>query len=220
MQCTADFHEQIADARLPQAAGVVDDAAALDAAVDVLDTHTTARDAPIRRFLRARMGPAPWLPRRHDDVDPVERKRQEAEILEQAAACRQWVWGGIRNPLIVGAAGIGLTEKEDRECRIDQQDVFDRVALFLAAITARLLTWILGALDAPLGPVVPKRGEAGAEAGAAAGGPDVLGGSSVGTTSALASDSVTPRRFASSVKDRVGASPSARSVARRTTKST
>jgi hypothetical protein len=82
MQCTADVHEQIADARLPQAAGVVDDAAALDAAVDVLDAHATACDAPIRRFLRAREGPAPRLPRRHDDVDPVERKRQEAEILE------------------------------------------------------------------------------------------------------------------------------------------
>ena len=120
----------------------------------------------------------------------------------------------------MGAAGIGLTEKEDRECRIDQQDVFDRVARFLAALTARLLNWILGTLDAPLGPVVPKRGEAGAEAGAAAGGPDVLGGSAVGTTSALASPSVTPRRFANAVKDRVGASPSARSVARRTTKST
>ena len=82
MPCTADFHEQIADARLPQAAGVVDDAAALDAAVDVLDAHATARYAPIRRFLRAREAPAPRFPRRHDDVDPVERKRQEAEILE------------------------------------------------------------------------------------------------------------------------------------------
>jgi hypothetical protein len=120
----------------------------------------------------------------------------------------------------VGAASIGRTQEEDRECRIDQEDVFDRVALFLAAITARLLKGILRALDAPLGPVVPKRGEAGAEAGATAGGPDVLGGSSVGTTSALASVSVTPRRLASAVKDRVGASPSARSVACRTTNRT
>jgi hypothetical protein len=220
MQRTADFHEQIADARLPQAAGVVDDAAALDAAVDVLDAHATARDAPIRRVLRAREGPAPRLPRRHDDVDPVERQRQEAEILESSAACRQGGWGGIRHPLIVGAAGLGLTEQEDRECRIAQQDVFDRVALVLAAITAHLLNWILGTLDAPLGPVVPTRGEAGAEAGAAAGGPDGRGGSSVGTTNALASAVVTPRRFANAVKDRVGASPSARSVARRTTKRT
>ena len=36
MQRTADFHEQIADARLPEAAGVMNDAAALDAAIDVL----------------------------------------------------------------------------------------------------------------------------------------------------------------------------------------
>jgi hypothetical protein len=220
MQCTADFHEQIADARLPQAAGVVDDAAGLDAAVDVLEAHATARDAPIRRVLRAREGPAPRLPRRHDAVDPVERTRQDAEILESSAACRQGVWGGIRHPLIVGAAGRGLTAKEACECRMDPQDVFDRVARFLAAVTARLLHGILGTRDAPLGPVVPTRGEAGAEAGAAAGGPDVLGGSSGGTTSALASASVTPRRFANAVKDRVGASPSARSVARRTTKRT
>src|ERR671922_1427304 len=184
MQGTADFHEQIADARLPQAAGVVDDAAAFDAAVDVLDAHATACDAPIRRFLRTREAPAPRLPRRHDDVDPLERIGQEAEILEQAAACRQGVWGDLGHPLIVGAAGRGLTQEEDRQGRIDQQDVFDRVALFLAALTARLLNWILGGLDAPLGPVVPKRGEAGAEKGAAAGGPDVPGGSSLRATSA------------------------------------
>jgi hypothetical protein len=219
MQRTADFHEQIADARLPQAAGVVDDAAALDAAVDVLDAHATARDAPMRRFLRAREGPAPRLPRRHEDVDPVERTRQEAAILEYSAACRQGVWGGSRHPLSVGAAGRGLTETEARECRLAQQDVFDRGARFLAALTARLRNWILGTRDAPLGPVVPTRGEAGAEAGAAADGPDVLGGSSVGTTSALASASVTPRRVANAVQDRIGASPRARSVARRTTKS-
>ena len=35
MQGTADFHAQIADACLPQPASVVDEAAALDAAVDV-----------------------------------------------------------------------------------------------------------------------------------------------------------------------------------------
>jgi hypothetical protein len=220
MPCTADFHAQIADARLPQAAGVGDEAAGLDAAVDGLATHTTARDAPMRRFLRAPMGPAPWLLRRPDDVDPVARTRQDAELLAPAAACRQGVWGGIRQPLIGGAAGLGLTETAARECRLDQPDVLDRVARVLAAITARLLTWILGARAAPRGPVVPNRGEAGAEAGAAAGGPDGRGGSAGGTTRARASDSVTPRRFASAVQDRLGASPSARSVARRTTQST
>jgi hypothetical protein len=212
MQGTADFHKQIADACLPQATGVVDDAAALDAAVDVLDAHSTAGDAAMRGFLRACEGPAPWLPRRHDDLHLVERERQEAEILEQPTARGQGVRSGISNPLIVGTARVGLTQKEDPERGVDQEHVFDRVVLFLAAIIARLLSRILGPLDAPFGPIVAKRGEAG--------GSDALGGSSGGLTMAVASASVTPRRLASSVTDRVGASPRARSVARRTTRST
>jgi hypothetical protein len=118
----------------------------------------------------------------------------------------------------VGAASMGLTQKEDGERRVDQQHVFHRVASFLAAITARLLKRILGALDAPFGAIVAKRGEAGA--GAAAGGADVVGGPSVGTTRAAASASATPRRFAKSCTNRVGASPNVRSVARRMSKRT
>jgi hypothetical protein len=220
MQRTADFHDQIADACLPEAAGVVDDATALDAAVDMLDAHAPAGDATIRGFLRTRESPTSWFPRRHDDLDVVQCERQEAEILEQPAPRGQRVRGPIGNPLIVGTAGIGLTQKEDRECRVDQQHVFHRMVFFLAAITARLLSRILGALDAPFGAIVAKRGEAVADAGAAASGSDVLGSSSVGLTRAAASASVIPRRFAKSAKDRVGASPRARSAARSTTKRT
>jgi hypothetical protein len=39
MQRTADFHDQVSDTRLPEEAGIMDDAAALDAAVDVLDAY-------------------------------------------------------------------------------------------------------------------------------------------------------------------------------------
>ena len=220
MQRTADFHDQIADARLPQTAGVVDDAAALDTAVDVLDVHAATRDAPIRGFLRAREGAASRLPGRHDDLDLVECERQEAEILEQPTARGQGVGGRIGNPLIMGTARVGLAQKADCERGVDQQHVFYRVVLFLAAITARLLSRILGALDAPFGAIVAKRGEPGAGVGAAAGRSDGGGDPSVGTTMAAASASATPRRFANPVKDRVGASPSARSVARSTTKRT
>jgi hypothetical protein len=94
------------------------------------------------------------------------------------------------------------------------------VALVRAAIIARLLSRILGTPDAPCGAIVPQRGEAGAWAGVAAGESDTLGGSCTETPSAFASTSVTPRRFANSVTDRVGASPSARSVACRTTNRT
>ncbi len=197
MQGAADFHNAIANARLPEAAGVVDDAATLHAAVDVLKAHAAACDAPICRFLHPCESPASRLPGRHDDLHLIERERQEAQILEQAAAWGQGIRRGIRHLLIVRAAGGGLTQKEDRERGVDQQDVFDRVACFLAAITARLLSRILGALNAPFGPIVSTRGEASAGAAALA--------------------SATPMRLARSVKDRVGASPSARSVACSTT---
>jgi hypothetical protein len=166
--------------------------------------------------MRAREGPATRLAGRHDDLDVVERQRQEAQILQQAALGGQGVRGGLGNALIVGAAGVGVTQKEHDERGIGQQHVFDRVACFLATSTARLLSRILGAPDAPFSAIVPKRGDMGTCADAGAGGSDGGGGSSTGTTSALASASVTPRRFANSVIDRVGASPSARSVACRT----
>jgi hypothetical protein len=188
MPGTADFHDRLSDPRLPEAADVLDDAAALDAAVDRLNAHAPTSDALIRRLL-----------------GPRERERQEAQILEQPAPCRQGIGGGIRHALIVGTARIGLTQEENREPGIDQEQVVDRVARFLAAITARLLSGILGALEAPFGPLVAERGEAGpaAGAGARATGDDA----SVGPTTAAASDSTTPRRWANAVNDRVGASP-------------
>lgn len=78
------------------------------------------------------------------------------------------------------------------------------------------LVRILGAPDAPFGAIMATRGEAGAAAEEST----VVGGPAVGTTRAAASASATPRRWANSGKDRVGASPRVRSVARRTTKKT
>jgi class 3 adenylate cyclase len=52
MQRTADFHDQIADACLPQAARVVDDAAALNTAIDMLLVGSTA--------LSERLDPEDW----------------------------------------------------------------------------------------------------------------------------------------------------------------
>ena len=190
MQRTADFHHTIAAARLPQAADVVDDATALDAAVDVLDTHAPPRNAPIPRFLRARESPASRLPGWHDDFHLIECERQEAQILEQPAARGQGVRRVICNPLIVHAAGVRGAQKEDHQRRVDQQDVFHCVAFFLAAIIARLLNRVLGAPNAPFGPIMPTRGEVSASAGAAAGRVDVVGGAA--TAAALAS--ATPMR--------------------------
>jgi hypothetical protein len=40
MQCTADFHHQITDAPLPQPNPIFDDATALDATIDMLNSKT------------------------------------------------------------------------------------------------------------------------------------------------------------------------------------
>jgi len=62
-------------------------------------------------------------------------------------------------------AAVGVAQKEDDEERIDEQDIFDGVVLFLAAITGRLFRRVLGTNDPPFGPVMGTRGDAGAAAG-------------------------------------------------------
>ena len=56
----------------------------------------------------------------------------------------------------MGTAAVGVAQKEDEEERIDEQDIFDRVISFLAAITLFLFSRVLGADDAPFRPVMGK----------------------------------------------------------------
>ncbi len=114
-------------------------------------------------------------------------------------------------------AAIGVTEKEDDEQGIDQQDIFYRVVFFLAAITFGLFSRVLGADDAPFGPVMGKRGEAGTVAGTAMRG---AGSSSSVATTAAASASETPSRWAKAANERAGASPRVRRAASSTGKRT
>ena len=64
------------------------------------------------------------------------------------------------------AAAKGVAEEEDDEQGIDEQDIFYRMVLFLAAVTLRLFSRVLGADNPPFGAVMGKRGDA---AGAVAG---------------------------------------------------
>ena len=108
---------------------------------------------------------------------------------------------------------MGVAQKEDDEERIDAQDIFDGVVLFLATITRGLFSRVLGADDAPLGAVMGKRGAAGAAVGTATTGAD---SSSIGVTTVAAVASEMPSRCARAVRERAGASPRAQSAARRT----
>jgi hypothetical protein len=114
-------------------------------------------------------------------------------------------------------AAVGVAQKEDQEEGIDQQDIFDGVVFFLAAITRFLFSRVLGADNPSFRPVMGKRGEAGAAAGTVATG---VGSSSTAAITVAASASVTPRRWARAVKERAGASPRLRRAASSTGKRT
>jgi hypothetical protein len=105
---------------------------------------------------------------------------------------------------------VGITEQEDGEQGIDEQDIFDRMVLFLATITLCPCRRVLGTNDATLGAVMGKRGDGGAVARASVSG---TGFSSSGVTTVAASVSETPKRCARAVRERAGASPRARNAA-------
>jgi hypothetical protein len=165
----------------------------------------------VGELLRQRQLLAAGFLGRHQDLDLGEREREEAQILQQPAPRGQGIRRRVSNGLIMDAAAIGVTEKEDEEQGIDQQDIFDRVVFFLAAITCRLFSRVLGADDPPFGAVMGKRGETGAAAAPATTG---TGSSTSGATRVAASVSETPSRWARAVRERARASPRARSVAR------
>src|SRR5712692_2277504 len=108
------------------------------------------------------------------------------------------------------AAAVGVAQKEDGEEGIHEQDIFDGVVFFLAALTRGLCSRVLGADDAPFRPVMGTRGDTGVAAGSAAMG---ASSSSSGVTTVAASASVTPSRCARAVRERAGASPRVRSAA-------
>src|SRR5262249_48504493 len=210
-------HPEIADALLPQAAPVLHDATPLDAAVDMLDPESPLVEHLVGQVLFQGELRTAGLLRRHEDLHLRERERQEAQILQQPTPSRERVGSDLRDAQIMHTATVGVTEKEDREEGIHEQDVFDGVVLFLAAITRFLFRRVLGADDPPFRPVMGKRGEAGAAADTA---PRGAGSSASGATTVAVSASETPSRWARAVRERAGASPRARSAASSEGKST
>src|SRR3954471_17524328 len=102
------------------------------------------------------------------------------------------------------AAAHGVAEEQDDEHGIDQQDVLYRMVLFLATVTVRLFSRVLGADNAPFRPVMSKRGEPCPALGAEAG---------EGSSSGASGPSETANRCARAVRERAGASPRPRSAA-------
>src|SRR5919107_260521 len=100
----------------------------------------------------------------------------------------------------------GIAEEQDDQHGIDQQDVLYRMVLFLATVTVRLFSRVLGADNTPFCPVMGKRGEPCPTMGAEAGECD-------GSSSGASASSETASLCAKAVRERAGASPRPRSAA-------
>ena len=113
MPGTAEFHHEIADAVLPQPDPVFDDAAALDAPVDRLDPQPTVMQGLVGQLLCQGEFLAAGCLGRHEDLDLGERKREEAQILQQPTPGGQGRGRRVGNRLLMDAAAVGVAQKED-----------------------------------------------------------------------------------------------------------
>jgi hypothetical protein len=203
MQGATDFHHHVATPGCPYPDGLFAHAAAFDTAGDLFTAHPSPSQFPMTRLLGARQGLPAWLLHRLHDVHALQRQGLKAPILPQATADRQRIRGRVSEALIMDASRMSLTQEQEAERRLDQENVFPHVPLVLAAITRFLFSRILGAWDGALGAVMTTRGtvwtaSAGAEA-ISRGGPSSI-----------------PRRSRQASIRRQGASPKVRRVLRHT----
>src|SRR5207245_10833474 len=120
-------------------------AAALASACDALYPSSPWVERLVGPLLLPGPLPTAGLLRRHEDRHLRERERQEAQILQQPTPSRERGGGGLRDAQIMDTAAVGVAQKEDEEERIDEQDIFEGVVLFLAVITLGVLSGVLGA---------------------------------------------------------------------------
>lgn len=159
MKSTAHLHNKIAHSIPDETDYFFYNSAALDAAVDMLNAHSTPGHLPIGSFLlRCKLLSTRFL-YGHDSFHPIEGKSLEAQILQKMAARWQRIWSSIGDFLVVHLSLGRVTQKDDAQSFIDQEHVFDGMLLFLAAVIELLITRVLGARDASLGTIMTKRGE-------------------------------------------------------------
>ena len=96
-----------------------------------------------------------------DDRDPVASKPLEPPILIETTPTGETIACQIREAFIMRLALIGVAQEADVTGLIDHEEVFDRVALFLATVVFLLFLWIGRTVDWSLRTIMPKRGDVG-----------------------------------------------------------
>ena len=207
MQCTADFHHHVTYPIFPHPDSLFEHAAAFDTTIDMFDAHSAPSNRLVVCFLFWCQRFPAWLLRWLDDVHALQREPLKAQVLQQLAPCRQRIRCRVGHALVVDASRLGLTQEQDAQLGVDQQEIFHHMPLFLPTIARALFRRIGGAWDGSFGAVMTKRG-------AAAGGAAWTASNGVNATGR--GGALPPRRWRKASTLRQGASPKVRKVVRST----
>jgi hypothetical protein len=156
MQTTAYFHHHVAHPVFPQSDGIFDDPTPFDAADDMFGHYPTLGHTAIVDFLLGCQLFAFRLLDRPRVLHTWQDISQEAKIVDQFTPIGQGIRRRIGNRLIMHAALIGVAQEQHHQGSMQQEHVFYRMALFLAAITAALFMRVLRARSGALGAIVKK----------------------------------------------------------------
>ena len=207
MQSTANFHHHIAYAVFPHPDGLLEHAAAFDTAIDMYDAHPTPSDRVVVGLLCGRQRFSSRLLCRLEDLHALQGAPLQAEVLEQLAPRWKRIRGRVGQTLVVDTAWSGRTQEHDAQRGLDEEQVFQPMPLFLAALTRFLFSRVCGARHGSLGAVMTKRGAA---AGVAA------WSTADEAASTGRSASASPRWWRNASTLRHGASPKVRKAFRKT----
>jgi hypothetical protein len=158
MQPTTRFHHGIPNAILQETDCIFHHPIAFHPTNGVFNADSNGGNTTIGRWLRRREFPATRCFLRLDDRDARQKKSLEALILIQATAGWQGIACQLCNALISGLSFTGVAQEADVTGLVDHEEVFDRVALFLAAVVFLLFLGIGRAMDRSLSAIMPKRG--------------------------------------------------------------
>jgi hypothetical protein len=158
MQSTTRLHNDVANTVLQEAYLVFHDPIAFHSTNRVFDTDANRRDHAIVGFFRWGEFTATGLFLGLNDDHPVQYKALESHILIEVTPAWQGITGQLRKVFVMFPAFYRITQEANVTGLIDHEEVFDRVALFLATVIFLLFLWIARALDRSLSTIMPKRG--------------------------------------------------------------
>ena len=161
MQSTTRLHDGITNAILQEAYLVLDHTVAFHPAHGVFDPDANGRDRTIGCLLQWGEFPTRRLSLRLDDRNPIARIALEPHILIQTTAPWEGIAFQIRQAFIIGLPFIGGTQEANMTGLLNYEEVFDCMALLLAAVVFLLVLRIGWAVDRSLRTIMPKRGDIG-----------------------------------------------------------